>query len=391
MLRLENQQKLLNDSSLKDITLTAAQTNELKNLANKLTDVQLARRDQEGMAEIKKSTADTIANLQAETAMLGLVGDALLFAKNRQDLYNAAKAAGLRDTDVAAVEAINKQAQELTTAQSTLSSGTYMNDNKKAHDERMGQLVAERNGLGLAGVALAEYVAEQEALNAAKKANIADGSVELEILKQRAVLEARVAYQIGESRKELEFYKETSKGLFNDFFTNLRNGESFWDSFAKAAVNALNKIIDRMLDQSIEMFFNQMNGSSTSSSGKSSKGGFNFGDLIKIGAAIFGGGRAGGGPVSAGQFYRVNENGQEYFSPNVNGMMWNPQQMARAANSNNGGGDIYLTTQTVLDGQVLDERTQRIAMSVSSGATGAALGALNTARQRKSTYGKMGR
>ena len=387
MLRLENQQKLLNDSSLKDITLTAGQTNQLKKLADELTNVQLLRRDQEAMRAIQKDNADNIANLEAETAMLGLVGDALLFAKNQQMLYNAAKASGMSDTDVAAVEAINNEARKLTTAQSDNARGSYMNDNKVAHEDTMRQLTLERGALGLSGLALAEYVAEQEALNAAKKAGIADGSVELEILKQRAILEARVGYQIGESRKELEFYKETSKGLFNDFFTNLRNGESFWDSFAKAAVNALNKIIDRMLDQTIEMFFSQMNGSSTSSSGKSGGGGFNFGDLIKIGAAIFGGGKAGGGPVSAGQFYRVNENGQEFFSPNVNGMMWNPQQMARAANSNNSGGDIYLTTQTVLDGQVLDERTQRIAMSAASSATGAAMGAVNTARKRRATYG----
>ncbi len=35
--------------------------------------------------------------------------------------------------------------------------------------------------------------------------------------------------------------------------------------------------------------------------------------------ALFGGGRAGGGDVSAGQIYRVNENGPEYFAPSQSG------------------------------------------------------------------------
>lgn len=388
MLRLENQQKLLTDAARQGITLDDAQTKQLKSLADQLTEVQLLRRDQEGMAEIKKNNADMIANLQAETAMLGLSGNALLLAKNRQDLLNAAKAAGVR-LSPEYIKQLEDEAAALTAAQSPNIFGTYMNDNKKAHDDKMAQLASERGELGLSGLALAEYIAEQKALNEAKKIGITDGSAELEILRQRAILEAQVTYQIGESRKELEFYRETSKGFFSDMFDNLRNGVNFWDSFAKAAVNALNKIIDRMLDKSIEMFFDQMGGSSTSSAGKAGGGG--IGDFIssavKIFGSVFGGGKAGGGPVSAGQFYRVNENGQEFFAPNVNGMMWNPQQVARAANSNGGGGDIYLTTQAVLDGQVLDERTERIAMRAASTATGAALGAVNTARKRKATYG----
>lgn len=50
-------------------------------------------------------------------------------------------------------------------------------------------------------------------------------------------------------------------------------------------------------------------------SGSAGSGGF-LGDIF---SGIFGGGRATGGPVSAGMLYNVNENGPELFAPNVDG------------------------------------------------------------------------
>lgn len=392
MLRMENQQKLLADAARQDITLTGSQTKELRALADQLTEVQILRRDQEAIAEIKKNTADTIASLEAEAAMLGLVGDALLLAKNRQELYNAAKAAGLKDTDVGLLQQLEDQAKALTKGQSDLARGTYMNDNKKAHEQKMAELESERGGLGLTKRALAEYNAEQALLLDLKRQGIELSPAELELAKERAKLEARVTYEIGEQRKELELARESVRGFFSDFVTNLRNGMSLWDAFAKAATNAINKIIDRMTDKAIDYFFDRMgNNKGGSTQSKSGGSGSGIVDFAMAAMKIFGGGKAGGGPVSAGQFYRVNENGQEFFAPSVNGAMWNPQQIARAANSNNKGGDIYLTTQTVLDGQVLDERTQRISMNAASLTTASAISTINTARKRKATYGKMGR
>lgn len=49
------------------------------------------------------------------------------------------------------------------------------------------------------------------------------------------------------------------------------------------------------------------------------QGGGGGGILGSILGPIFGGGKASGGPVSAGRVYRINENGQEFFAPSVNG------------------------------------------------------------------------
>lgn len=51
-----------------------------------------------------------------------------------------------------------------------------------------------------------------------------------------------------------EFTKSTIKGFFSDLRSGLEEGKGFWESFADAGVNALNKIADKL----IEMAFDQM-------------------------------------------------------------------------------------------------------------------------------------
>ena len=64
-------------------------------------------------------------------------------------------------------------------------------------------------------------------------------------------------------------------------------------------------------------------------------GGGNFGGIPFLGP--FGGARAGGGPVSAGMLYRVNENGEEYFQPNMDGNILNEGQANGRQDSSGGG------------------------------------------------------
>jgi lambda family phage tail tape measure protein len=45
------------------------------------------------------------------------------------------------------------------------------------------------------------------------------------------------------------------KGYFSDFMNGIRQGKSIWESFADAAQNALNKIIDKLLNNLIDAIF----------------------------------------------------------------------------------------------------------------------------------------
>lgn len=58
----------------------------------------------------------------------------------------------------------------------------------------------------------------------------------------------------------------------------------------------------------------------------------------------------------------------------------------KPGNDNRGGGDTYVTVQSMLDGQILDQRTTRIAGGVSGGMFGAAV----KSQQRQSTFRKAG-
>jgi hypothetical protein len=60
-------------------------------------------------------------------------------------------------------------------------------------------------------------------------------------------------------------------------------------------------------------------------------GGGNLGGIPFLGP--FGGARADGGPVSAGSLYRINENGEEFFMPHLDGNVFNQNQV-----DGNGGG-----------------------------------------------------
>ncbi len=53
----------------------------------------------------------------------------------------------------------------------------------------------------------------------------------------------------------LKFAQDMSRGVFEDMFSRLREGESVWKAFGNTALNVLNKIIDRLFDLSLDMLF----------------------------------------------------------------------------------------------------------------------------------------
>ncbi len=54
---------------------------------------------------------------------------------------------------------------------------------------------------------------------------------------------------------------------------------------------------------------------------------------VYSGMAVFGGGRAGGGPVKPGYFYEVNEQGREFIAPTAPMQVLNKTQVAGATST----------------------------------------------------------
>ena len=107
-----------------------------------------------------------------------------------------------------------------------------------------------------------------------------------------------------EKAQQLGAFKDDLGRLFVDVGMDIGNARSalvdFFDTLKRRALQA---VADNLLDK----IFNQT-GNSTQQSG----GGTNWGALIQQGiSAIFGGGRASGGPVRGGRLYEVGERGPE--------------------------------------------------------------------------------
>lgn len=71
----------------------------------------------------------------------------------------------------------------------------------------------------------------------------------------------------------LQETKDTFKGFFTDMVDGLKQGKSLWGSLEGAAVNALSKIADKLIDRGLDGIFNSLFG------GQSSGGGL-LGDLL---------------------------------------------------------------------------------------------------------------
>jgi hypothetical protein len=86
-------------------------------------------------------------------------------------------------------------------------------------------------------------------------------------------------------------------------------------------------------------------------------GGPVFGTLGKV-LEAYGGGKATGGPVSGGVTYRVNENGEEFFKPDVGGTII-PAGVARGMSERKSGMTVFIDA-TGADSAAIDRLSQQV-------------------------------
>lgn len=152
-----------------------------------------------------------------------------------------------------------------------------------------------------------------------------------------AVVKAEEAKKAQEALiKSADSFRSEATSLLSGFGTDLRSafqeGASAAEAFRKAASNALTKVADLLIDIAAKQLIAAAFGPTGTALGGSG-GGF-------IAALLAG--RAGGGPVNAGQAYRVGENGPETFVPRTAG---------RIVPGGQGGA---ITVSTVIDARGAD-------------------------------------
>ena len=145
----------------------------------------------------------------------------------------------------------------------------------------------EAQTLGMSAEAAARLRHEHELLNQAKAAGIPLTAQQREELKRLAAQMASAEESTRQLKEIHETGREAFRGFFQEVNQGLREGRDVWQTFGDAAVNALNKISDKLLDMAAqELFDNAFGGKG----GVSGGGGGLFSSLISGIGSLFSGG-----------------------------------------------------------------------------------------------------
>lgn len=184
----------------------------------------------------------------------------------------------------------------------------------------------------------------------------------------------------GQDLTSLPMASDISKNIVYD--PELKNAfaQTFSDGIRAAASGNAMDFLSNKLERSLDGLLEKLGGTLYEAfSGFAQEKGGLWGTIFKGVNSLFGlsGARANGGHVNAGSTYLVGERGRELFTPSTSGSIISND------NLNQGGGDTYVTVQSMLDAQVLDERTYKI----SNGVVSQAGDAMATAQRRNKVYG----
>lgn len=214
---------------------------------------------------IKKQISDQ----QQYISLLGTTASAEQTASLVDLQVQSARLAGIKITNAQAA-ALHTLAYEQTLGITAIKAST---DAQKTEGDTVGMAVGQATA----------YTAAQNALNEAKRNGRTLTAAETAAIQDNA----SALGQAAQRTDDLKFGYDAFSGTMRDFETNLRNGMTVWDSFAKAGVNALGKIADRLMDMASRQLWTAAFGGSGGSVGGLLGGLFGGGALPKAGDASF--------------------------------------------------------------------------------------------------------
>lgn len=129
-------------------------------------------------------------------------------------------------------------------------------------NRRIASLKAEAAGLGLTEEAALKLRYTQDLLNQAQEKGISLSSAQKAQLSTLAGDMASTETAINKASDALSFAHQTTRSFFGDLKNGLESGKSLWRSFADAAINALDRISDRLLDKFVDSLFEGTDASS---------------------------------------------------------------------------------------------------------------------------------
>lgn len=236
--------------------------------------------------------------------------------------------------------------------------------NQNQHIE---MLALETKAVGMSEQAARAMLLTQELLNKAQQGGTKVTAEQTLAITKLAEETAIAEEKLRQTKETFDFISSTAKGFFKDFFEGIKNGESVWESFKEAGLNALEKIADKLIDMALQnLFANAFSGGAGNDpwAGLRKTGGGGGGGIFDILGSLFGGFFAEGGDVRGGKAIVVGEQGPELFMPKTAGSII-PNHAIHAMNNNqpsaaNGnGGTLHVTGQfEVINGNIIPVMTK---------------------------------
>ncbi|MBD9635477.1 phage tail length tape measure family protein [Ensifer sp. ENS07] len=129
-------------------------------------------------------------------------------------------------------------------------------------NRRIASLKAEQEALGMTEQSAAALKYETDLLNQAQQKGIELTAAQKAELSGLAQQMAATEIATKQAKEALDFVKDATKGFLSDLRSGLANGEGLWQSFGKAALNVLDKIISKVEDELVNALFSAGNASS---------------------------------------------------------------------------------------------------------------------------------
>lgn len=252
--RLEKQTALLNAVQQKGIPITEAIRAKVAALADEYARLKIGN----DVTAAINATTDDIEKQRAvvadQTKLVGLYGDALARATREMDAQRKLRDSLPKDEIVVAPNLTRKLSDDIEARDRLARSKTL---------ERDAQLAAyamdlEAKGIGLTNEAAIAYAYTVDRLIEAKRAGIDLAPEEVAAIDAAGEAYARQRYAIDQQAQALADAREVTKGFFSDWINGARNGANVFTAFADAAVNALNRIINKLLDKGLETLMNSL-------------------------------------------------------------------------------------------------------------------------------------
>lgn len=261
---LEQKTKLLNAAASAGLKITPGLTAEI----DKLSTAYATAKVNADVDEVVKATTDEIQKqrdaIADEIKLIGLRGDALARARReaeaekklrdalpKGEIYVGGNLTGGLSNDIEKRDQLDRLAKI-----------------KQAREDAAYAMELERGALGLTGEALIAYNFAMEKKLEYQRAVITASPEEVAAIKAAGAAYAAQRYEIDKAAQSLADSREIARGFFSDWSSGVRETGNIFKSFADAAVNSINRIIDKLIEAAIQqMFFNSVAGASGGGAG----------------------------------------------------------------------------------------------------------------------------